>query len=692
MTKSKKPTVKQKQTTKSDEDNYDFMKTNKDNINNIIRDQETLKIINNLAIKTNKIVIHAYQFIKLYCIHLFENNLDFPEFDKEYILDVFKSITTRKCGSGGYTKDNMPQQLKELTEFFEEHYKDTMVPNEELLYDKMSYILPYEAIDMTTNIYINVRERYLQQLNKLVNITFKYKDQLNQIKDKFKKKETIKEKKKELYQEFKQIKDDLLNIDKSKEFESKKKYHKWIKEQKSNIIPNKDTFDNNNIMYDLKSNTSQYLKCYMYIGKQLEKLYDLEDPDKHQIRLFNTIPLRTNIVVKHITIDTCGLICNFLGDESTTEHIHNYKKDKNQYNLWNRFFYIHKRVFKKNVEKNLYSYNYMIRTDGVSACVLFKRNDKNGKPMSKDKRQNKEDEHIDYIEKVEWTDELKKKKIVVADPGKSDLLYFGSKDMNGDLQTFRYTQNQRRLETRTKKYSKIIDSENKKTIIIDNKTVKELESVLSKYNSKTNDHDKFKKYLIEKNKLNKLLFEHYEQTYFRKFKLNRYTNGQKSEHKMINNFEKKFGSKEDVVFVMGDFDKGNSHMKGVEPVICKKFRRIFRNAGYETYLINEFKTSKLCNCCHNELEKFMVRQSNKPRDLKLNKKCLVNGLLHHDKDVKPKCEIVHNRDKNAVQNMLNIVTSLKTTGLRPKVFCRDEKEETKKVESVKKKLKKEIAT
>jgi hypothetical protein len=60
-------------------------------------------------------------------------------------MDVFKAITTRKCGSGGYTKDNMPQQLKELTEFFEEHYKDTMDPNEELLYDKMSYILAYEG-------------------------------------------------------------------------------------------------------------------------------------------------------------------------------------------------------------------------------------------------------------------------------------------------------------------------------------------------------------------------------------------------------------------------------------------------------------------------------------------------------------------------------------------------------------------
>ena len=36
----------------------------------------------------------------------------------------------------------------------------------------------------------------------------------------------------------------------------------------------------------------------------------------------------------------------------------------------------------------------MIRTDGVSACILFKRNDKDGKPMTKDKRKNKKDLHF----------------------------------------------------------------------------------------------------------------------------------------------------------------------------------------------------------------------------------------------------------------------------------------------------------
>jgi hypothetical protein len=137
---------------------------------------------------------------------------------------------------------------------------------------------------------------------------------------------------------------------------------------------------------------------------------------------------------------------------------------------------------------------------------------------------------------------------------------------------------------------------------------------------------------------------------------------------MIRNFTEKFGKPKDTIFVMGDYDK-NENMKGVEPVICKRFIRIFRNAGFETYLINEFRTSKLCNCCHNELEPFLYRESNKPKDKQINKKILIRGLLHHP-DVKPECEIIHNRDKNAVQNMLYIVETLKTTGKRPEKYSR----------------------
>ena len=123
------------------------------------------------------------------------------------------------------------------------------------------------------------------------------------------------------------------------------------------------------------------------------------------------------------------------------------------------------------------------------------------------------------------------------------------------------------------------------------------------------------------------------------------------------------------MFIIGDYDKGTNNMKGVDPVICRKFRKIFRNAGYETYLVNEFRTSKICNCCHKEIEPFLEKKSNKPKDIKNNKKIICHGLLRHI-DVKPQCEIIHNRDKNAVQNMLFIVETIKNTGERPLAFSR----------------------
>ena len=57
------------------------------------------------------------------------------------------------------------------------------------------------------------------------------------------------------------------------EYKSYQKYHKWIKEQQKFIIPNKTKFDKDNILYDIKSNTIDYLKCFVYIGKEIEKLF-----------------------------------------------------------------------------------------------------------------------------------------------------------------------------------------------------------------------------------------------------------------------------------------------------------------------------------------------------------------------------------------------------------------------------------
>lgn len=648
---------------------FDKIKTIKTNLSNILKDNSILPIISDMVIRTNKIVIHACQFIKLYSIHLYDNNLDFPVIDKKFVANVFIIITKRIDKRGSLSEDKYSNEMIRMRDFYNDVYKRTIYDNEIILYDGLSYILAYEAIDIHKNITTNIKEHFITHLHKFVNVSFnlkQQKDDIMQIKDK----DVRKEKYKALSDEFNKVKYDLLSL--SNNFQSDVKYHDWIKEQRKFVLPNKATFDKDSIHYDLCSNTQDYLKPYIYINKQLEAFND------ENIRLFNVLPLRSNIVPKHVCIDTCGLIMNFLGDESTTDHIKNYKKineeeekdkeekDKktNQYKLWNRFFNLNDKIYKKKQ----YAFNYMIKTDGISVSILFVRLDENEKPIKYNPYQTASEENIKYIENLKITDELKSKRVVCIDPNYSDLIYCGSKDENDNLQTFRYTQNQRRLETRVKKYSKFIDDFNKQTMI-DDKNVKELETVLSHYNKKTCNFESFKDYLTQKNKLNYLLYTHYENRLFRKLKLNRYINTQKSESKMITNFKKKFGKPEKVICVMGDFDKGNNHMKGLEPVICKRFRKLFRNAGYKIYLINEFRTSKLCNCCHQEIEPFLTRESHRPNDYQTGRKITINGLLSH-KENKLNCEIIHNRDKNAVQNMLYIVKHIFEKRKRPEAFSR----------------------
>ena len=694
---------------KDDNLNIDYMKTIKDNIKNVIRNENILVDINDLVIKTNKIVIHSYQFLKLYLLDLYKNNKSFPLIDKEFICDIFKVVTIRKCNTGGYTEENMPEQQKSLQDFYNKNYKETTIKDDVLYYDKMSYILAYEAIDMETNINVNIQEHFLQHLYKFINISLNIKQERDKITEENKDKTIRKEKHKEFTKEINLVKKDLTSFS---ELKSNQKYHQFIKEQKKLIYGNKVKFDEDSIVYDLKSNTQDYLKSMFYIAIELEKINNnikiyndniTDDKNRQkQIRLFNVIPLRTNIISKHITLDTCSIISNFLDKTQKSKEekkpktenqtkikysekcknkkvnsvhditVYNYTKDNNQTMVWNHFFNLDKKTF----NKNKYEFNYMIRTDGISVCILFVVLE-DSKPMSKIKgKKCKGLINCDYIENVKNINQINKR-IVVADPNKSDIIYCGSKNDDNTLETFRYTQNQRRLEIGIKKYRKIIHKVNTETKIND-KSIKEIESILSLFNSKTVNYDEFKKYIIEKNKVNYTLFNHYQQKFFRKFKLNTYINTQKSEAKLITNFSNKYGKPENTIFVMGDHDTGSYNMKGVEPIICKRIRRIFKNAGYESYLINEYCTSKLCNCCHKELDKFLIRKSNKPKDIMKNKNILVNGLLRHEvvnSDEEQEhleiCKIYHNRDKNAVQNMISIIEELKKSGKRPLCFTRE---------------------
>ena len=166
-------------------------------------------------------------------------------------------------------EDNMPEQLRTLTNFYNEHYIKMISQDEIIYYDGLSYILAYEAIDMITNINNNIEMHLVNHINKYVNLHFELKKEKEIITKENKDKEIRKKKHKELYAKIRKVKNDLLCFN---DFTSDKEYHEWIKEERKKLFPNKDKFEKDNINYDISKYPQDYLKIMFYVANQFEKL------------------------------------------------------------------------------------------------------------------------------------------------------------------------------------------------------------------------------------------------------------------------------------------------------------------------------------------------------------------------------------------------------------------------------------
>ena len=101
-----------------------------------------------------------------------------------------------------------------------------------------------------------------------------------------------------LCNQLRRIKNDILNVE-TNEYKSDSSYHKWINNIKKSIIPNKEFFNKNNIHYDIQCKPQDYLPCMIYMMKYIEQ---------DGLSINNVFPLRSEIVPKHIRIDTTTLI------------------------------------------------------------------------------------------------------------------------------------------------------------------------------------------------------------------------------------------------------------------------------------------------------------------------------------------------------------------------------------------------
>lgn len=620
-----------------------YHKCIKTSIKSIVKDERVIREINRVAANCNKIVIHSLQLLKLYFLHLYDTDQPFPPINKQFITSLLKTVCVSPT-IGRKPSTSTANIKSNLKTFYDAHYKN-MQP-EILEYTKLNTVLDYLAIDILTMYENNIRQRFVGYVEYFVNIVWRKKELVGLMRKRFKTAKARQAAVSKLCRQLRSIKNDILS---GGEKTSSPIYHSWIDGVRQTIMPQK-TFQKNNIYYDLQCSPQDYLRPMVKMMKIVEE---------YGKGLPNVFPLRSDIAPKYIRIDTTSLIHLFFTKRQGSKGYYLTKGNlvKYQDRLWRFFFRLDKKCFHIE-DAHKYNFHHMIETDGVGCSIILLREDLQGKRVRTSTNTSSNERYIDELSADE-KEALRDKKAVAIDPNMSDLIYC----IDGANTTFRYTQDQRRKETKETKYRDILQK-NKRSTKIDGKSISEWEADLSHHNKKTLQFDAFKSYIAAKNKMNNALSDFYEEYIYRKLKFSRFLNTKRSEQRMLARFEKMFGSPEEVVIGFGDFEQ-KQHRKYKEPVKGKGFRTMFRKAGYQVHLVDEFRTSCRCSACEGETSTFRECVNPRPWRRVVQPVVIRHGL------VKCKtCARLWNRDTNASRNIYKIMTN-EMVGLdRPAYLCR----------------------
>jgi len=518
----------------------------------LLKHSEVQPLITNLVFEINDLVIHTYQFIRLYILYCFHNHLAFPVFDDKFTFVKYciKTLGT-KSNSGRKSKDT--QLLHTLQQFYIKEYQPLLNHTKINLVNK-SHLINIIAEQIQVCISTNIQEHFIQHLLRFINKTTN----------------DITEDKKELFE----FKHKLLMLE-----ETNEKFNIWKLTHLHNILP---TNINKSIYYDVKIRQFDYLKGMLYMNSLLET---------QENKLFQPLPLRNNIIPKNIKFDSSCIAELFCPESEKKGEV--LKKITNYQNvLWSSLLNMKHTLFKNKY----YTFHNEITTDGISCSLLFIRKDCKG-----EENKNKQINSVDYdyisIEELDkqQLDNLKSRNIVGLDPGKRSLVYM----MDGQGNKLQYTASQRKKESMAKRNQIILQREKK------NKKINEYENVLSLQNSKSVNYNNFKSYLGEKDKLNKQTIEFYKKEVWRKMKFRQYSYGNKSIDTFLNNIEKTFG--ENLLICYGNWSR-SSQMKHFMPTMNKGLRKLIHKR-YDTITINECNTSKKCCDCFQDLKHYRNKEN-----------------------------------------------------------------------------------
>jgi hypothetical protein len=617
---------------KNDKLNIFVVKTS---LKSILKDyNKNFIFFNNLVKDVNECVIRTYQFIKLYFIYCYHNNIDFINIDTETVLYFMRALATRD--NRGSKPSNIDLQEK-LNTFYETEFYP-LINKSKLNFTHKTQLNAYVAEHITTSFNNNIKEHFITRFRHFLNVI----EPDIEFKTDKKDKELIKEKKR-IYN---LVKNSILNDDINEK--CPEEYKKFANEIRNEYLP----FEyEKSFYYDCKKecNLSYYLKQTIKMNDRIEKLNDNK-------KLYQVIPLRTSNIPSYVNFDKT-IINTFFNNGNSK-----YDKDMDEIEIWNRIINMEHKIFKTQNKKNYRLSS--LSTDGIGVSLTFKKIG-----LTKNKCNNDHIEKNDfYLENL--TDEdleiLKNKKLVCLDPGKKGICLLDENRNNLNYNTI-----QRRKESLRTRNNKITLNEKINNDII------EKETKLSNNNGKTVNYEKFKDYIKNKTLLDDEIKEFYYNTLFRKLKFRTNVYLRKSEDKFLNNIEKVYGNKEDIVIGYGDWSQ-DKQMKHLIPSSNIGLRRKIEKR-YKVFLVNEYCTSKLCSCCNKELKNYKmsnedIKKYKNKHKKQLNKEDLTKHRLlvcHGCSSSENKKSTFWNRDINACVNMLRLSKEWINNKKRNPLFCRN---------------------
>ena len=597
MVKKKKDTFKEFRST--DKSAYTTIKTPLKSV--LYNHKEIQPVITNLVFEMNDLMIHSYQFIRLYVLKCYNNNEHLPEINEKFILYCIKTLGVRS-NQGAKSKDT--ELLEALQAFYNNEYQP-LLNHEKTKLKNTTFLLPYLATQLHTSLSNNTQERFIQHFLRFINKTTTNITEDKAILFKFKK----------------------LILECNEETDTM--FDEWKTTHLPNILP---TNIKKSVHYDVKVKPFDYLRGMLYMNAVLEK-------EEH--KLFQPLPLRNNIIPKHIILDTSCIISLFCPENAKKgELLKNVKE--NQYDVWNNLLNLQHKTFKSKH----YQYHHQLQTDGISCSLLFIRKDlKDKKWGSRVPTLPAQDFHNIEDLSIEQLKEVAPRNIVGCDPGKMSLVYM--MDSNG--KKLQYTAPQRKRESKAKTNQRILLLEKKRNKIT------EKETHLSFQNSKSVDYEKFKEYLVEKDKLNKETTDFYQREVWRKMKFRQYSYGKKSIDTFLNKIKETFG--DNILIGYGNWSR-STQMKHFMPTMNKGLRKQIHKK-YDTITINECNTSKKCCECNNDLSYYRHSDGNKQFRLLVCSGC-----------VRPQVKqiVFRTRDANSAINIMNLTKCWIDRQERPACF------------------------